>query len=280
MPPQKRARGKVSGILKARQSTSRTRHNLLARIPEQQKGNAPKEAGRGAERLATPIPQRIHHCSFLVPSIQQGWEVELAEGQPTLVEGSVEGKRIVWSFEAETRRSKQVGTRWARTSDSCARESIARGEICGQCGAEAGAAMLANAARDAAEVETLRVEAEAGVCGPAVGGDRSQWGSAPFGAAGVENPLTRSIPARAREVALAPRMCRYRAHCLRLDVGTHIFIIGGHVAVWRRGFRAMCLQPGAGAVRLGDSSDVDGSEGNVEPDPVRYRCWKIGRAHV
>ena len=90
MPPQKRARGRVSGILKARQSTSRTRHNLLARIPEQQKGNAPKEAGRGAERLATPNAHGIHPQSLLGPGFQQGWVVKPADGEPTWIEGSVD----------------------------------------------------------------------------------------------------------------------------------------------------------------------------------------------
>ena len=77
--------------------------------------------------------------------------------------------------------------------------------------------------------------------------------------------LARRIPARAREAALAPRTCRYRAHRLRLGVRTCSLIQGmgsmsqssielvlGHVA-----------QPEsllvAGAVRLGDTSDVDGS---------------------
>ena len=47
---------------------------------------------------------------------------------------------------------KQLG----RQVESCAGESVARGEICGQCGTEAeSASVLANAVCDAAEVEML-----------------------------------------------------------------------------------------------------------------------------
>jgi len=45
--------------------------------------------GRGAERLATPISQGIHHQSLLGPSLQQGWAAEAADGQLIWVEGSV-----------------------------------------------------------------------------------------------------------------------------------------------------------------------------------------------
>ena len=85
MPPQKRTRGgEVYGIPPA------TCHNPVAGIPVTSFNSEPKEAGRGAERLAAPNPQEIHHRSLQEPSFQQGWVVEPAEGQPTLVEGSVE----------------------------------------------------------------------------------------------------------------------------------------------------------------------------------------------
>ena len=88
--PQKRARGKTSGILKAKRSAARTRHDPLARIPETKINSGPKEAGRGAERLATPNAHGIHNQSLLGPSFQQGWAVEPAHGKPTWVEGSVD----------------------------------------------------------------------------------------------------------------------------------------------------------------------------------------------
>jgi hypothetical protein len=91
MPPQKRVRaGKANGILKATRSTARTRHKPVARIPKARILRESKEAGRGAERLATPNAQGIHPRPLLGPSFQQGWAVEAADGQLTWVEGSVE----------------------------------------------------------------------------------------------------------------------------------------------------------------------------------------------
>ena len=88
--PQKRARGMTSRILKAKRSAARTRLNHVARIPETKINSEPKEAGRGAERLATPNEHGIHNQSSLGPSFQQGWAVEPAHGKPTWVEGSVD----------------------------------------------------------------------------------------------------------------------------------------------------------------------------------------------
>ena len=88
--PQKRTSGRTSGILKAKRSTARTRHNLVARIPESTINSEPEEAGRGAERLATPNAHGIHNQSSLGPSFQQGCAVEPAYGKPTWVEGSVD----------------------------------------------------------------------------------------------------------------------------------------------------------------------------------------------
>jgi hypothetical protein len=90
VPPQKRARGGTSGIRKAKWSMARTRHNLVARTPKQRDEHAPKEAGRGAERLAAPNAHGIHPQPSLGPSFQQGWAVEPADGKPTWVEGSVD----------------------------------------------------------------------------------------------------------------------------------------------------------------------------------------------
>ena len=92
VPPSKRARGSEStrGILKA----ARTRHKPAARIPEQRLISKPKEAGRGAEKLATPSSQGIYHQSLPGPSFQQGWAVGAADGTPTWVEGSVDEKEV------------------------------------------------------------------------------------------------------------------------------------------------------------------------------------------
>ena len=90
VPPRKRARGGTSGILKAKRSTARTRHNLVARIPETTINGKPKEAGRGAERLATPSAHGIYRQSSLGPSFQQGCAVEPADGKSNWVEGSDE----------------------------------------------------------------------------------------------------------------------------------------------------------------------------------------------
>jgi hypothetical protein len=80
----------TSGILEAKRSAARTRHNLVARIPETKINGKPKEAGRGAERLATPNAHGIYHQFSLGPSFQQGRMVEPADGKPTWVEGSVD----------------------------------------------------------------------------------------------------------------------------------------------------------------------------------------------
>ena len=93
MPPLKRVRGgkAVNGIpTKAKWSAIRTRDKPVARIPKTRIDYEPKEAGRGAERLATPSLQGIHHQLLLGPSFQQDWAVEPVNGQPTGVEGSVD----------------------------------------------------------------------------------------------------------------------------------------------------------------------------------------------
>ena len=108
-----------------------------------------------------------------------------------------------------------------RTFESCAWESVAPEEIC-EAGAES-TAVLADVACDAAEVEVVGVEDDAGVSVPAVGRERSQWGIAPpkppetrIGCTGYA--LAHRIPAQARAATLAPWMGWYRAHRLRLDV--------------------------------------------------------------
>ena len=90
VPPQKRARGRIAGVQKAKRSTARTRHNLVARTPEKRDEDAPKKAGRGAERLTTPNAHGIHLHPSLGPSFQQSWAVDPADGKPTWVEGSVD----------------------------------------------------------------------------------------------------------------------------------------------------------------------------------------------
>jgi hypothetical protein len=87
-PNEPEAVEQLKGILKAAQSAARTRHKPAARICKRRFSGAPKEAGRGAERLATPSSQGIYHRSLLRPSFQQGWAVDAADGKPTWVEGS------------------------------------------------------------------------------------------------------------------------------------------------------------------------------------------------
>ena len=96
MPPLKRARGgeTAKGNPKAARSAARTRYKPVARILKTRITDKPKEAGRGAERLATPSSQGIYHQSLPGPSFQQGWAVDAANGKPTWVEGSVEEKEV------------------------------------------------------------------------------------------------------------------------------------------------------------------------------------------
>ena len=96
MPPPKRTRGgeTARGILNVAQSAARARHKPTARIPKQKINSKPKEAGRGAERLATPSSQGIYHRSMPGPSSRQGWAVGAADGRPTWVEGSVDEKVV------------------------------------------------------------------------------------------------------------------------------------------------------------------------------------------
>jgi len=92
MPPQKRARGggTTEGIPNAAQAAARTSNKPAARIPRQDINCKPKEAGRGAERLATQSSQGIYHQHLPGPSFQQGWVVSAVDGKPTWVEGSVD----------------------------------------------------------------------------------------------------------------------------------------------------------------------------------------------
>ena len=92
VPPQKRRRGEqTKGILK---SAARTRHKPVARIPNTSIKWAPKEAGRGAERLATPNTQGILHRPLQGPSFQQGRAGQTADGELIWVEGSVEEEPV------------------------------------------------------------------------------------------------------------------------------------------------------------------------------------------
>ena len=91
------------------------------------------------------------------------------------------------------------------------------------------AAALADVTFDAAEVEGVAEEDNAGVGVLAVWEERSQRGIAPSEPpktriGGTGHVLARRIPARARARAatLAPRVCRYRAHRLLLEVRARI----------------------------------------------------------
>ena len=125
------------------------------------------------------------------------------------------------SFEAETGRCPSTWNVRTRTFESCAWESVGHEEIC-EAGTES-TAVLADVTCDAAEVEVIGVEDDAGVGVPAVGKERPQWEIAPpkppetrIGCTGYALP--HRIPARARAATLAPRMRWYRAHRLHLDV--------------------------------------------------------------
>jgi hypothetical protein len=109
-PPPKRVRGgeTARGILKAARSAARTRHKPAARIPKQNSGK-PKEAGRGAERLATPSSQGIYHQSLPGPSFQQGWSVDAADGKPAWVEGSVD-EEVVHHTESTVQQQHEETT--------------------------------------------------------------------------------------------------------------------------------------------------------------------------
>jgi hypothetical protein len=90
VPPQKRGRGgQAKVILKATRSAARTRNKPVARIPKMI-NSEPKEAGRGAERLATQNAQGIHHRPLQGPSFQQGRGEQTVDGELIWVEGSVE----------------------------------------------------------------------------------------------------------------------------------------------------------------------------------------------
>ena len=114
IPPPKRARGGgatkgggvTSGNLKAAQSAARTRHKPEARNPESKISGKPKEAGRGAERLATPNAQGIYHQSSLGP-LQQGWVEEAANGTLIWVEGRVDETVVQHSDSAVQQQQQQ-----------------------------------------------------------------------------------------------------------------------------------------------------------------------------
>jgi hypothetical protein len=79
-PPLKRVRGEASGGMEAAQSTARTRRRPETRVPTIKNNTTSKEAGRGAERLATPNAQGVYHHSLPGPSSQQGRVLTNAQG--------------------------------------------------------------------------------------------------------------------------------------------------------------------------------------------------------
>ena len=93
-PPQKRSRGnRAEGILKATRSADRTRHKHVARNPNKKINHEPKEAVRGAERLAGPNAQGVHHRPLQRQSFQQGWVEQTVDGEIFWVEGSVQDEQ-------------------------------------------------------------------------------------------------------------------------------------------------------------------------------------------
>lgn len=81
MPPKKRVRaGPCNGDLEAAWSGARAHRTPETRVSTKNKSIS-KEAGRGAEGLATPNVQGVYHCSLLGLSFQQGWVGSSAQGQ-------------------------------------------------------------------------------------------------------------------------------------------------------------------------------------------------------
>ena len=81
MPPHKRVRrGPCNGNPEAVWSGASTHCTSETRIPTEN-NEISKEAGRGAEGLATPNVQGVSHHSLLGPSFQQGWVVATVQGQ-------------------------------------------------------------------------------------------------------------------------------------------------------------------------------------------------------
>ena len=107
IPPPKRARGgSANGILKTARSTARTSHKTVARTQKTKIDGKPKEAGRGAERLATPNAQGIYHQSSLGP-LQQGWVEEAANGTLIWVAGRVDETVVQHSDSAVQQQQQQ-----------------------------------------------------------------------------------------------------------------------------------------------------------------------------
>jgi hypothetical protein len=111
MPPPKRARGGGAEreILKAARSAARTSRKPAARIPYAKITGKPKEAGRGAEMLATSSSQGFYHQSLPGPSFQQGWAVDAADGKPIWVEGSV-GEEAVHNIDSTVQQQNEKAT--------------------------------------------------------------------------------------------------------------------------------------------------------------------------
>jgi hypothetical protein len=81
-PPHKRLWGEASGgILEPTQYMPKTHRRPGIRIPTIKNNNTSKEAGRRAERLATPNAQGMYHHSLPGPSSQQGWALTTAQEQ-------------------------------------------------------------------------------------------------------------------------------------------------------------------------------------------------------
>jgi hypothetical protein len=84
----------AEGIPKAVSPAARTHRKPVARIPKSRINRKPEEAGRGAERLATPSSHGIYPQSLPGPSFQQGWAVDAADVKPTWFEERVEEEAV------------------------------------------------------------------------------------------------------------------------------------------------------------------------------------------
>ena len=126
IPPQKRARGgATNGILDAAWSTARTSHKPVARTPKSDFDGKPKEAGRGAERLATPNVPGIYHQSLLGPSFQQGRVEQASREQLIWVEGREE-EEAMHHIRSTVQQQQQQEQEVEEEEESVARFKISR----------------------------------------------------------------------------------------------------------------------------------------------------------
>ena len=86
----------------------------MARIPITMINTEPKEPGRGAERLATPNAQGVHHRPLQGPSFQQGWVGQTVDGELFWVEGSVEEEPVQQQQQEQQQRQQEEAVKYLK----------------------------------------------------------------------------------------------------------------------------------------------------------------------